>query len=109
MSDEIKIAFPNTIPVNKPKVENQKIPHPQWIAGFSTGEGCFLVIFSNDRFKRLSFKLNQHLRDEKLVISFIEFWGCGYYYSSEGIGEFKVYSFSDIKEIIIPFLNSIQY
>ena len=29
LSDELKAAFPKIIPVNKPKVENQIIPHPQ--------------------------------------------------------------------------------
>ena len=73
------------------------------IGGFSTGEGCFSVGFSNERFKYLSFKLTQHLRDEQLMLSFIKFWGCGYYYPSEGRGDFKITSFSHIKETIIPF------
>jgi len=29
LSDELKAAFPKIIPANKPKVENQIIPHPQ--------------------------------------------------------------------------------
>lgn len=29
LSDKLKAAFPKTIPANKPKVENQIIPHPQ--------------------------------------------------------------------------------
>lgn len=33
------------------------------------------------------------------MVSFIEFWGCGYYYSSERRGDFKVQSFPSI---IIP-------
>ena len=72
---ELKAAFPKTILANKPKVENQRIPHPQWVAGFSTGEGCFSVAFSNDRFKYLSFKLTQDTREEQLIGSFLEFWG----------------------------------
>jgi hypothetical protein len=39
------------------------------------------------------------------MVSFIEFWGCGYYYSSERRGDFKVQSFPSIKEIIIPFFK----
>ncbi len=105
LSDELKAAFPKIIPANKPKVENQIIPHPQWVTGFSTGEGCFSVGFSNDRFKYLSFKLTQHSRDEQLMMSFIKFWGCGYYYPDEGRGEFKVQNFPAIKEIIIPFFK----
>jgi hypothetical protein len=29
LSDELKAAFPNIKPVNRPKVENQITPHPQ--------------------------------------------------------------------------------
>jgi hypothetical protein len=28
LSDELKAAFPNTVPVNRPLVENQVIPDP---------------------------------------------------------------------------------
>jgi len=39
------------------------------------------------------------------MISFIEYWGCGYYYSSLERGDFKVTKFSLITEIIIPFFK----
>lgn len=82
---------------------DQKIPHSQWVAGFTSGEGHFQVIFNKYRYKGLAFKINQHDRDEQLMKSFIEYWGCGYYYPSEGRGDFKITQFSLITEIIIPF------
>jgi len=42
LSDELKAAFPNTIPVKRQILTKQQIPHPQWVAGFVTAEGCFL-------------------------------------------------------------------
>jgi hypothetical protein len=54
----------------------------------------------------LRFQLSQHLRDEKLLKSFIDYFGCGQYYSLDGLrstGDFFVTKLSDIINIIIPF------
>ena len=84
---------------------NQKIPHSQWVAGFTSGEGNFQVVFNRNQFKGLAFKINQHDRDEQLTRSLIEYWGGGYYYPSVGRGDFKVTKFSLITETIIPFFK----
>ena len=105
LSDVLKSAFPNTTPVNKPIVENQLIPHSQWMSGFTSGEGCFSVVFSKDKYKYLSFKVTQHSRDKQLMESFIEYWKCEYYSPGVGIGNYKVTKFSDLIEIIIPFFK----
>ena len=47
LSDELKAAFPDTIPVPKPKVEDQEIKDPYRLAGFTTGEGCFSIKITN--------------------------------------------------------------
>ena len=36
LSEELKAAFPNTIPVPKPIVEDQEIKDPNWLSGFVT-------------------------------------------------------------------------
>ena len=41
LSPSVKAAFPNSNPVPRPALENISIPHPFWIAGFTTGEGSF--------------------------------------------------------------------
>lgn len=104
LTDTLKLAFPEVrVEIPRPIVTDQKIPHSQWIAGFTSGEGYFQVTFSENRYKGLAFKINQHSRDEQLMRSLIEYLGCGYYYPSEGRGDFKVTRFSLITEIIIPF------
>lgn len=42
-----------------------------------------------------------------MLNSFIEYFGCGYYYahSNQNVGDFVVTKFSDINEKIIPFLG----
>jgi len=34
LSEELKAAFPNTIPVQRPKVMGGVIKDPRWVAGF---------------------------------------------------------------------------
>lgn len=35
LSDQLKTAFPNVIPENRPLVQNQTITDPNWLAGFA--------------------------------------------------------------------------
>jgi hypothetical protein len=37
------LAFPNICGTPPPQVVEQKIPHSQWVAGFTSGEGHFQV------------------------------------------------------------------
>lgn len=105
LSDVLKSAFPNINPVDRPRIENQIIPDPQWMAGFASGEGCFSVIYYKDRYKYLLFKVTQHIRDRQLMESFIDYFKCGYYSLGAERGDFKVTKFSDINEIVIPFFK----
>ena len=115
LSDSLKTVFPNTVPVNRPLIQNISNPHPEWMAGFVTGEGCFLVqIAKYGKGKldgvSLSFKVSQHLRDELLLRSFISFFGCGIFNyhsgnSKSGSGVFIVRKFSDISDKILPFFK----
>jgi hypothetical protein len=53
---------------------------------------------------RLSLNITQHSRDEQLIRSFVDYFGCGSYYSlRDRTTEFRVTKFSDITEKIIPF------
>ena len=115
LSDSLKTVFPNTVPVNRPLIQNISKPHPEWMAGFVSGEGCFLVqIAKYGKGKldgvSLSFKVSQHLRDELLLRSFISFFGCGIFNyhsrnSKSGSGVFIVRKFSDISDKILPFFK----
>jgi hypothetical protein len=43
LSEELKIAFPDIIPVERPVVKITENLDPNWLAGFTEGEGCFAV------------------------------------------------------------------
>jgi hypothetical protein len=113
LSDELKAAFPDTIPVTRPSIVDQGIKDPNWLAGFTSGEGCFIIKTNNSSSHRLGvqvqleFILTQHSRDEELIISLVDSFDCGKCYPRSGkdFVEFKVRTISDITEKIIPFFQ----
>ena len=111
INEELKAEFPNVIPVTKPFVNQNKIKDPNWLAGFTTGEGYFLIsIFKSNTVTgfvvRLRFKLTLHSRDTQLMKSLVDYLGCGRYVegrSGYNYGEFIVSNLSDLTKIVIPF------
>nr|ACV41171.1 ribosomal protein 3/homing endonuclease-like fusion protein [Ophiostoma megalobrunneum] len=80
LSDDLKEAFPNIIPVERPLVVNKGILDPNWIIGFTSGEGSFYIrIAKNSTLKtgyqvQLVFQIAQHVRDRALMGSLISFF-----------------------------------
>jgi hypothetical protein len=116
LSETLKIHFPTLIPVFRPVVSWEGIPDPFWLTGFADGESCFYVKiskkskgYSSGVQVMITFSISQHVRDELLLIKFIEYLGCGNIekVSTRPSGvNFVVYKFSDIFEKIIPFFQS---
>lgn len=108
MSDELKEAFPNIVPANKPLVTNSKIPDPNWLAGFTTAVGWFLINLSKSNTHKLkervslSFRRTQHIRDEQLIRSFIIYLDCKNVYKNIERIDYWVTNFSDMTNKIIP-------
>lgn len=112
LSPVLKEAFPQTIPYPKPLIKNQKIPHPDWIAGFTSGEGCFSVKIRKGSTKigfrvELAFILTQHIRDKELLKSLVAYFDCGGYYfqDNKDYGQFRSDKFQDLYEKILPFFQ----
>lgn len=116
LSDELKANFPNVKPVLRPAVgESFKgIPDPNWVAGFTDGEGSFNLSTQMSPLHKLGgqgtlrFSLTQHDREAKLMASLKDYFGCGSYYldpSRNRIGKFIVSKFSDIDTKILPFFK----
>jgi LAGLIDADG endonuclease len=55
---------------------------------------------------KLVFRITQHIRDELLIISFIQYFGCGKVYKKTGKDavDFMVTGFSYITNKVLPFL-----
>jgi len=112
LSEVLKTAFSAIVPVTKPLVKNKVVPHPSWLAGFASGEGCFFVDVYKSKARKqgmgvkLLFKLTQHSRDEYLMNSFINYFNCGNVYKFKQACDYKVVKISDIQEKIINFFKN---
>ena len=113
LTPALKEAFPNTIPVPRPQliyVKSQTLC-PQWVAGFTSGDGSFKVSIRTSKAYKVGgrvaiiFVLTQHIRDELLLKSLVNFFKCGHTYSYENHAEFMCQSFSDNYEKILPFFR----
>jgi len=70
LTPNLKLNFPNTIPVERPNVPAQGF-EPLWFSGFVSGDGAFMVG------RVISFSVRQHLKDAALIESFKEIFKCG--------------------------------
>jgi len=108
LSDHLKKAFPDLIPIIRPELINSNILNPYWISGFVDAEGCFHVAWiNNSKGIALIFKITQHKRDARLLKSFVDYFKCGRYYIKSGnnSGDYIVTKYEDINQNIIPFFE----
>ena len=113
LSYKLKAAFPDVVPVARPWLISrhlQEIRDPQWLAGFTTAEGCFSIKISKAQTLigwrvELEFQITQHIRDEHLVKSLIQYLDCGIIYNHRNTCVYKVTKISDIHNKIIPFFK----
>lgn len=111
LSKELKAAFPNIIPVPRPLILDQKIQDPHWLAGFTSGEGCFSIDIKKGKTKTgfittLKLRITQNNRDSDLMKSLVYFLGCGRIeLGFRNSTVFAVTKISEITDVIIPFFN----
>jgi hypothetical protein len=109
LSELQKSEFVNCIPAPRPIVSQPEIPNLDWIAGFASGEACFLVSISKSNRNKIGqvvqliFKLSQHNRDKVLLESIIKYLNCGIiFYHSKNAFVLTVSNFGDIATKLIP-------
>ena len=95
--------------------ENNKVYknlHPEWVAGFCTGESNFFIAIQKSKTKSglsawLRFSISQHSRDLLLIESFVNYFGGGFVanYKKRPLSEFFVAKIDLIVEQIIPFFD----
>ena len=111
LSEKLKVAFPDVVPVERPKIETPKTVDPQWLAGFTDGEGSFIINIKASKTHSVGFQvtlvfvIGQHKRDEKLLKLLIEYFDCGNIFKNRDAFDFRVTKFKDIWEKIIPFFK----
>ena len=111
LSEKLQVAFPDVVPVEIPLVELPLSIDPYWLAGFTSGEGSFMINIRASQTHSVGFQVNlvfvigQHKRDEKLLKLLIEYFDCGNIYKNGDAFDFRVSKFNDIIKIIIPFFQ----
>ena len=113
LSDELRLSFPDIKAVNKPLVQNRDIINPNWLAGITSGDGCFYVSLRNSlttvsgKSVVLKFQIVQHSRDIELIKWLISTLKCGRVELDlkQSAVYFVVTNFKDIFEKIIPLFD----
>jgi len=113
LSSNLKAAFANTLPVQRPFIQDQMITDPNWIAGFASGESCFIVrIYKSLTYRLgesayLTFYITQHYRDEQLMNSLVSYFGCGKVSkrSNKVAIDYIVTKIEDLTEKVLPFFE----
>nr|YP_010556899.1 LAGLIDADG endonuclease [Cordyceps blackwelliae]UYS92281.1 LAGLIDADG endonuclease [Cordyceps blackwelliae] len=90
------------------------VPHEAWLSGFTAqaSEGSFLIRIGKSKDKvasraQLVFTISQHIRDELLLKSIIDYLNCGTYrvHSNRDLTDYICSDFENIYTKIIPFFN----
>lgn len=112
LSTKLNENFSSRIPIERPLVPNLPIPDPQWVAGFTSGEGCFFIVIHKSPNSKLGeavqikFILVQHLRDEQLMKNIKEYFDCGFLQKNKETVQFTISNFIDLTEKVIPFFEN---
>ncbi|GBB97392.1 hypothetical protein RclHR1_29860002 [Rhizophagus clarus] len=113
VSDKLQTAFPNFTPYKRSLIEPCLSGlSPNWICGFTDGEGCFdikITARGSGSYHQVEcrFRLTQHIRDKVLLELFISFFGCGKVYirSNNKAGDYTINNIPDATNILVPFFD----
>ena len=111
LSGKLNLAFPDVVAVVRPLVTNPQILDPHLLAGFTSGEGSFMVKLKASKTHSFGFRVQlefviiQHARDELLMKSLINLFECGSVSRDINAFIFSVSKLRDITGNIIPFFQ----
>jgi hypothetical protein len=127
LSDKLKTAFPNFVPVSRPSFKFKGIPNPFWLAGFISGDGSFYFSIRTKtspvstniwRVVSLILKVDLHIRDKEVLKAIASYFtllnGKGSYsltlkpypifLKSQSVS-FTIRKFTNIFNTVIPFFD----
>ena len=111
LPDSLKEAFPGSQPVKRLVVPNKEILDPNWLSGFTSGEGSFSVRVYDSSHNisgsqvSLRFQLTGQSRDLVLMENIVKYLSCGKISKRGDIIDIHVTKFTDITEKIIPLFD----
>ena len=125
----LKEAFPNVVSFNRSEYIFKGISHPDWVAGFTSGDGSFNIKISRFTTNKigsrvqLRFWLTLNIREKELIKGLLLYFNLGYLNEPSCLGTgvqdisekyiyvwkdtvgLQVMNFSDITDVIIPFFE----
>jgi len=107
LSAELKNILPSTISSVKFTTNEFKEINPNWLVGFTDGEGCFYIKPTKFGFT-VNMSISQHVRDIALLGNIADFLNCGIVEKpcTRSSATFVTYKSKDIYDKIIPFFNN---
>lgn len=120
LSTSLKEAFPGVLPVIRPQRSDEELLSynidPQWMVGFTAGEGCFSVRVTNSPTTKtgfqvqLRFNITQHSIDKVFMNTLNKFWGCGKVFLRfrENKVDFQILKIKDLCDKVIPLFQNIS-
>lgn len=130
----LKEAFPKVVSFNRSEYIFKGISHPDWVAGFTSGDGSFNIKISRFTTNKigsrvqLRFSITLNIREKELIKGLLLYFNLGYlnvpplpsmkelgtgvqdisdkyiYVWKDTVG-LQVMNFSDITDVIIPFFD----
>ena len=108
LSEKLKAAFPDVVPVERPEVELPQTIDPNWLSGFTSAEGCIKIAiskspaYSTGHLVQLFYQLTQHVREKPIMEQIKDFLNCGNVYSNRTCIDYRVSKLDDLVNKIIP-------
>lgn len=106
LSEKLKNEYPLIVPAKRPEFEFDKPFDPNWIAGFVSGHGSFIVNYHKNPKNKAKYSARLiflNMRDEALLNYMVSYFNCGVTHISKKLVYYDVQKFDDIINIIIPF------
>jgi LAGLIDADG endonuclease len=107
LSDNLQSTFPNIVPIERPAYSVSEAPFkPNWISGFTEGEGSFFVSISQTTNQvRIFYSIGLNNRETLLIKKIQEFFsGIGNisYYTKNKSVQYVIVNVKDLSTIIVP-------
>lgn len=110
-NETLSNLYPHILPELRDKIVTPEFIYPNWLTGFTSGDGSFNIIISkNDTFKTgyqvlPSFEISQHIKDIEQLYKIQALQGCGIVYRHKTNSRIVISKIKDIRNIIIPHFN----
>lgn len=109
LPDRLIEAFPGVVPMVRPTYLPNKIPlNPQWVSGFTEGDGSFYVSVKNTGQISAVYSIGLNIRDKLLLEKIKEFFEVGRISnkSSRNAIFYEVSGITDLNSIIVNHFNT---